>query len=47
MQLQVQQFVAMVCDQIQASFYAPTPHLYSPYQLWGLGTNGVWILLAH
>jgi hypothetical protein len=20
---------------------------YNPYQLWGLGTNGVWILLAH
>jgi hypothetical protein len=20
---------------------------YRPYQLWGLGTNGIWILLAH
>jgi hypothetical protein len=20
---------------------------YNPYQLWGLGTNGVWILSAH
>jgi hypothetical protein len=36
----------MVCDQIQTSFNAPTPHLQL-YQLWGLGTDGVWILLAH
>ncbi len=38
MQLQVQQFVSkcMVCDQVQASFNAPTPHL-QPLPIMGLG----------
>ncbi len=31
-------------------FRHPSMHLhftYNPYQLWGLGTNGVWILSTH
>jgi hypothetical protein len=31
-------------------FGHPSIHLhltYNPYQLWGLGTDGVWILSAH
>jgi hypothetical protein len=40
-------FIGVWCVTEFGTFSMHLHLTYNPYQLWGLGTNGVWILLAH